>query len=99
MIIARHYTVIASDGNSSKLCDALVAHVERLRSAEGFGGGVLLRGTEHPGQFMFVPRWNSLDEYLAGGKALDEEAFARLADLLEGPPEGITLEYVQLTPA
>lgn len=94
MTIARHYSIVASTGKAANLSDALIAHVQKLSSIEGFEGGVLLRGTERPEQFIFVPRWASIDAFVAGGKAADEEAFAQLMPMLATAPTGTFLEYV-----
>lgn len=98
MTIALHYSMRSRRDEGGHLSDALVAHVQTLRSIEGFEGGVLLRGTEHPEQFVFVPRWASPEAYVAGGKAADEEAFAGLMPMLDEAPVGTFLEYVLPTP-
>ncbi len=95
MTILRHYKMTAVAGRGDDLRAALDDLAEQVRPLPGCEGVRLYADPDDPLTWVFIEDWRSLDDHKAAGRALGKEAFAAVAAVLSGPPEGRYLEAVQ----
>ena len=92
MTILRHYKMTAAEGRGSDLRSALEDLAVKVRPLPGCEAVRLYADTEDPLTYVFIEEWRSLDDHKAAGRALGKEAFAAVAAVLSGPPDGRYLE-------
>jgi quinol monooxygenase YgiN len=94
MTILRHYKMTAAEGRGSDLRSALEALAEKVRPLPGCEGVRLYADPDDHQTFVFIEDWRSRDDHKAAGSVLGKEAFAAVAAVLSGPPDGRYLEAV-----
>ncbi len=94
MTILRHYKMTAKDGSGGDLRAALEHLADQVRPLPGCEGVRLYADPDDPLTWVFIEDWRSLDDHKAAGRALGKEAFAGVAAVLAGPPDGRYLEAV-----
>jgi quinol monooxygenase YgiN len=92
MTILRHYKMTATEGRGSDLRSALEELAIKVRPLPGCEAVRLFADPEDSLTYVFIEDWRSLDDHKAAGRALGKEAFAAVAALLSGPPDGRYLE-------
>ena len=95
MTILRHYKMTAAEGRGGDLRSALEDLAEKVRPLPGCQSVQLYADPDDPLTYVFIEDWQSRDDHKAAGSALGKEAFAAVAAVLSGPPDGRYLEAVQ----
>jgi len=94
MPIARHYVMIAREGQERALKDALVALAASVRPLEGSERVDIFQDPDTPTHFVFIEHWTSVEAHKAAGAALGKEAFAPVMAALAARPESRYLEPI-----
>ena len=88
MTILRHYKMTAAEGRGSDLHSTPQDLAAVVRCLPGCDSVRIYADMEDPRTYVFIEDWRSLDDHEAAGRALGKEAFAAVAGVLSGPPEG-----------
>lgn len=96
MAVARHYVMIAKEGEDSSLKAALTALAAKVSPIEGCEGVEMMQDTRTPTYFVFIERWISTEAHKAGSKALGREALDDVMAALAEPPQGRYLDCLPL---
>lgn len=95
MTIARHYIMNAAEGRDATLETALDALADAVRALPGSQGVEMLRDLGNARRFIFIEKWDSVEAYRNAGAHLPEDVMASLMAALDGPPEGLYLDYLK----
>jgi quinol monooxygenase YgiN len=95
MTIARHYVMIAADGQEAALEANLSALADALRGVPGCEGIDLMRDCANPQSFTFIEKWTSIEVHKAAGAQLPKELMALVMGALAQKPVGASLEYLK----
>lgn len=94
MTIARHYVMIAADGQEAALEAALSAIANMVRGLPGCEGVDMMRDCANPQSFMFIEKWVSIDAHQTAGAQFPKEMMAPVTSALAQKPAGTYLEYI-----
>jgi heme oxygenase (mycobilin-producing) len=95
MTVARHYIMYAKDGHDATLETALSALADAVRPLPGCEGVEMLRDLGNERRFVFIEKWASVQAHKDSGKLLPKHFLEPLMAALDGPPDGIYLDYVK----
>jgi quinol monooxygenase YgiN len=95
MTIARHYVMIASDGQEGALQAALSALADAVRSLPGSEGVEMLRDCASPQSFIFIEKWASINAHKTAGAQLSKELMRPVMGAFAQKPVGAYLDYLR----
>ncbi|EQB07547.1 antibiotic biosynthesis monooxygenase [Sphingobium sp. HDIP04] len=84
----------AKEGMSAALETALRAVTDAVRPLAGCEGVELMRDIGNERRFVFIEQWADVDAHKAAVEILDKALFAPMLAALDGPPDGLYLDYL-----
>lgn len=96
MTVARHYVMHAAAGKDASLETALRNLAAAVRPLPGCEGVEMMRDIGNELRFVFIEKWASVEAHKDAGPLLPKAVMAPLGDLLDGPPEGAYLDYLDI---
>ncbi|KEQ54963.1 putative quinol monooxygenase [Sphingobium chlorophenolicum] len=94
MTVARHYIMHAKEGMDAALETALRTLADAVRPVPGCEGVELLRDIGNERRFVLIEQWVDIDAHKAAAGSLDKGVLAPMMAALDGPPDGIYLDYL-----
>ncbi len=94
MTITRYYLMIAKEGQTDCLREALLSLGAKVKELDGCTGVELYQDAMDTLRFHFLEFWDSVDAHRAAGEALGKDAFMPVIMAVSQKPSGSYLNRI-----